>query len=118
MGAEGGIKIFKIEDLKQNWEKLKVDTIGWAKEQLNWCYEWEKERIYNLIEKCKNLPDYISDMDYLDIVKMLQIFKNCETPYLYEDKIIIAYGDNVSKECQIFSDAIEIIETISIETWT
>jgi hypothetical protein len=105
MGNDGGVRIFKIKELKEKWHLVRESIITRAKENV------EKFDKYWYDEA-------FSFMSNLNIEKMLQIFNSCDTPCLYFDSIVVAYGSYVYETTELFSNAICEIEHTCIETWT
>lgn len=116
MGADGGIKITKVSDIKKDWLEIRINLLTSLEYDLKKSIGlWETNYIQNSIDGCNKLPDDISGYSGEDIVKMFSFMSSCDCPYLYEDSIITAVGDNVSDDMNTLSFA---LNGISIETWT
>ena len=115
MGADGGIKITKVSEIKTNWKQIKENLIKWFEQGLNRCDNWEKKFLQEYLDKSKELPNEINNLSGEEICKLFQYLAYCDCPYLYEDAIITAEGDNVASQMETLSMS---LNGISIETWT
>ena len=115
MGADGGIKITKVSEIKTNWKQIKKNLIKWFEEDLSRCDNWEKKFLQEYLDKSKLLPDDIKTLSGDEVCKLFKYLSSCDCPYLYEDAIITAEGDNVASQMETLSMC---LNGISIETWT
>lgn len=115
MGANGGIKITKVSEIKTNWKQVKENLIRRFEQDLNRCDNWEKKFLQEYLDKSKQLPDSVEYLSGEEICKVFQYLASCDCPYLYEDLIITAEGDNVESQMETLSMS---LNGISIETWT
>jgi hypothetical protein len=118
MGNDGGVRIFKIKELKEKWHLVRESIITRAKENVEKFDKYWYDEAFSFLTACEKLPENIDNMSNLNIEKMLQIFNSCDTPCLYFDSIVVAYGDYVYESTELFSNAICEIEHTCIETWT
>jgi hypothetical protein len=115
MGADGGIKITKIQEIKEKWETIRETLIIYLENDLKYAQSWEIKYAQSNLEESKNLPITINHYTGHDIVKMFGFISSCDCPYWYEDNIITAEGDNVPFSMNTLSN---VLPGISIETWT
>lgn len=115
MGADGGIKITKISDIKKDWSKIKDDLIRCFEREIKSSDEWEKKYHEEYLMWSMELPDDIESLSGEDVCKLFSYLSSCDCPYLYEDSMITAEGDYVSDRMDILS---RCLNGISIETWT
>ena len=115
MGADGGIRISKISDIKKDWFKIKSSLINRFEFCVRTKENYESEYYIEYLDKSKKLPDNIDNLSNKDIKNLFNYLSSCDCPYLYEDSIITGEGDNVEDQMNTLS---EILPGISIETWT
>ena len=114
MGADGGIKITKISEIRENWNEIREKIIKNAE----WYYndtDYAKSYLEKVWIQAQELPDDIKHLDNVGIIKVLSPFVSCDVPYLFENYIITAEGDNIPDHHLILSDS---LNGLSIETWT
>jgi len=114
MGADGGIKITKISDIRDNWTDIREKIIKNAE----WYYnhtEYGKTYLEKIWVKCQELPDKINDVPNEHLVELFKSMKSCDVPYLFENYIITSEGDNIPDYHLILADS---LKGIYIETWT
>ncbi len=120
MGMDGGIRIVKIKEVRDNWTSLKQSLIGYSEVTDNtrkW-HPYDVSKFNSINDFCNRLPDTIENLSDKELMDVLKIFRNCDSPYLYEDNIIIASGDNLYVEGQVLDDAVSCLTNVFIETWT
>lgn len=115
MGADGGIKITSVDDIKKDWINIKTQLISRFEGNLKHCGSWEIKYIEEYIEKSKNLPDDINNLTGDDIVIMFGYLRSCNCPYHFNGYIITGEGDNVADQMNTLSSC---LDGEYIETWT
>lgn len=115
MGADGGITITKISDIKTKWSQIRESLINWFESDLKTADKWEIEFIVDNLNNSKALPLDISGLSNEGICDLFGYLRSCDCPYLYEDSIITANGDYVPESMCNLSMA---LNGIRIETWT
>lgn len=115
MGADGGIKISSVDDIKKDWTNIKTQLISRFEGSLNYCGSWELKYIEKYINKSKELPDDINNFTGDDIVNLFGYLRSCDCPYHFNGCIITGEGDNVADQMNTLSDC---LKGTSIETWT
>ena len=115
MGFDGGIKITKISNIKNNWGDIRTKLIERLEEKYIQCEDWEEKYILRYVDDSKKLPKNISRLSNKEIRDLLSFISSLDCPYLLDDYIITAVGDNVSSEMLILSDCLGGIE---ITTWS
>jgi hypothetical protein len=114
MGADGGIKITKISDIRKKWKDVIKNIIEGLEYDIE-KNDYNSEYSLELLDKVKKLPKTIDNLSNEEICKILQIFESCDCPYLYEDNLITGEGDLVGDQMNMLSYA---LPGIYIETWT
>ena len=115
MGADGGIKITSVNDIKKDWINIKAQLISRFEGSLKNCGSWELKSFEEYLEKTKNTPDNINNLSGDDIETMLSYLRSCDCPYHFNGYIITGEGDNVADHMNTLSDC---LKGTSIETWT
>jgi hypothetical protein len=115
MGADGGIKISKVSEIKQNWKSIRENLINALERDLEYADKWELKYSEEAWEKSGNLPKNIDNFTGDDIVKMFHFLANCDCPYHYEGLIITGNGDNIGSNMNTLSN---VLQGVNIETWT
>lgn len=119
MGADGGIIISKVDDIKKDWSKIKQDLITSFEYRIKRAESWEIKYAEENLAKSKELPDDISSYTGEDIIKMFDYLKSCDCPYLFEGFIITGNGDYVTDSMNILSSCLRSLDSsVDIETWT
>lgn len=114
-GYDGGIKISKISDIKNNWPQIRNNLIKILEDKYLNCSKWEEKFALKYAEDSKKLPKDISNLSNKEICDSLSFIQSVDCPYLLDDYIITAVGDYVPSEMKILSDCL-IGEEIT--TWT
>jgi hypothetical protein len=97
MGAEGGIIICKIDDIRKKWPEIKKDILERFNRKGNSFHVWNKEKYIENIPKIQSLSDDISGMNDKEVVGFLRNFASqYDTPYLFGSFIIFSEGDNIN----------------------
>lgn len=97
MGAEGGIIICEIKEIKEQWPKIKKEILQTLDRKGNSSYVWNKEDYIEKMPEIQGLKGDISDMSKKEVFDFLREFiSKYDTPYLFGDFIIFADGDNIS----------------------
>jgi len=115
MGADGGIKISKVSEIKQNWKSIREQLINALEQNLNFVDKYELRYAEEAWLESENLPKNIDKFTGEDIVKMFEFLKNCDCPYHYEGLIITGNGNNIESNMNTLSS---ILPGVNIETWT
>lgn len=127
MSAEGGIKIVSLKSFKENWFDIKQKVEKQLVGDITQCKRWIEEKpehfkkeaerelpsIEQTLEEVSKLPNSIESEEDFDSV--MQYLSQYETPYLYKEDLIFAWGDNVRNEINIFTDA---MNGVTIQTWS
>jgi hypothetical protein len=86
MGADGGVRITKISEIKENWEQLRSTLIESTGRQLNKSEDYEIESNADLYDYCKRLPKKLSrQITDEKIVSLFSPFQSCDCPFLFGD---------------------------------
>lgn len=115
MGADGGINISRVSEIKQNWQSIREKLISSLEHNVKNAQTWELKYAEETFEQSKTLPNDIATYEGEDIVKMLNFLKYCDCPYYYDGLIITGSGCNVDDNMNILSNA---LPGFYIETWT
>lgn len=103
--ASGGIIIVPIKNLKEQWPEVKDLLLDKAH--------------YSELKEIEKLPNDISGLTAEEIIKTLEYFRCCDTPYIFNDYIIFADGDNLSCGADLIARAVWYVKGINrITTWT
>lgn len=116
MGADGGIQITKISNIRKNWSKIKTTLTRSFENDLSRCSDYEFNFYTKLVEKSKELPDSIEGLTADEIKELLMRYESCDCPYLLGNTYLItAIGDYVEDQMNTLSYC---LDGIRIETWT
>jgi hypothetical protein len=123
MGADGGIVITKLKDIRNNWPKIKEGLIK--------SFEYDKNRAISrneswnvnsysvALQKSKELPDSLGELSDVELVNLFDFTASCDCPCLLEGNIITASGDYVWDFMNTLSFCLRSnADGIYIETWT
>ena len=114
MGADGGVKISKVSDIKKEWLDIKKELIRETERRLN-NSSWDRRYYQEYFDKSKSLPDDVTNLTDKEVCDLFRYLSSCDCPNLYNDLIITAEGDNVADQMDILS---MVLPGVSIETWT
>ncbi len=115
MGADGGIKISKVSEIKENWKTIREALIRALENNLQYCDKHELRYAKEAWFESENLPKNIDKFTGDDIVKMFNFLKNCDCPYHYDGLIITGNGDYIGRNMDTLSN---MLPGVNIETWT
>lgn len=120
MGADGGFRIAKIQDIREKWENLRETLIECTLQDFNNSQDWNIETRLELHEATKKLPKSIVNRSNNEIVAFLQIYRSCDCPVLIDDSVYFGEGDYVENQMHLLSFCIRTSceNSIYIETWT
>lgn len=102
MGADGGVKICTVEEVKQKWKEIKSELL------INL-------RGDPLLKEAKFLPSNVDKLSGDEIVKLFSFMRSCDCPFHYHGVIILGNGDYVSSDMNLLSS---IFPGVYVETWT
>jgi hypothetical protein len=115
MGA-GGITITKAQTIIVQWD---IFLASYQKLLIECCEEDGLCSCKNAMANIQKMPDTRIHFTFelLEILK--RIYQECDTPYLYQDNIIVAYGDTNSCTMNNLSMALtNTCQGFDVETWT
>lgn len=115
MGADGGIRITSVDEIKNDWLNIKSQLITSFEINLEYCDSWDLKYIEKYIEVTKKLPDEINSLTGDDIVNIFNYLSSCDCPYHFNGYIITGNGNNVPDYMNILSNC---LNGKYIETWT
>lgn len=115
MGADGGVKITKVSDIKKDWKAIKENLISALERDVQDAETWALKYAQEALDESRKLPDNIDNHSGEDIVKMFSFMASCDCPYLYEDVILTGVGDNVGDNMRTLS---MVLRGVYVETWT
>lgn len=123
MGADGGIRITKISEIKQYWKEIKTRLTNNFTSDLKGCADYERVWIENYLTCSKALPDNVDKLSSDDIVRLFGYLSSCDCPYLYEipdnDLLITGEGDYVADQMNTLSHALRSLDDSTyVESWT
>jgi len=115
MGADAGIRITSVDEIKKDWVNIKTQLLSKFEGSLKDCGSWELKYIQECIEQTKKLPDNINNLNGDDISNMFGYLRSCDCPYHFNGFIITGEGDNVAEQMNTLSNC---LNGEYIETWT
>ena len=120
MGADGGITIHKIKDIKNGWPEIRIEIINFyekIKEKECNRSEWHCKNHKKRLNAILNSPSNIDDLDNEELGKLLySIIPYYDTPYVIDFIVITAYGTNIDEDAEALFDMLPSCE--QIETWS
>jgi hypothetical protein len=117
MGADGGVRLTPISELRENWTKIREDVIRAFETQVKYSDEWARKWAVLSLEKgARELPEKIDRLPAYEIVELFGFARSCDCPYLIGETIMItAQGDYVAGDMNTLSMA---LPGDYVETWT
>lgn len=113
MGADGGFRITKIDDIKKDWTSIRKSFIDSLK------YKIKNDSIWITTEdlnEANELPDDISELTNQQIIDLFQFVKSCDCPkLLFNEYMVTGEGDYVADQMNSLSYS---LPGEYIETWT
>lgn len=118
MGADGGIRITKMKNLKHGWPAFRSRLIVECNDFLFDSDEFDEKIAQECFDCVADLPLSVEHLSYVDIVSLLQFAKNCDCPKMVDGYLITGEGDAIPRSMNILSTSLAAVNGIYIETWT
>lgn len=121
MGADGGIVIYKYEEIKNNWNEIKPVLVNefLTNEEFSWYFTLNSIDNYNYVQKIIDID--ITVLTCNEFCKWFreEVWSNCDTPFAIDNWVVFPYGDNVPNEISVLEQCFyRFADNYTYETWT